>query len=347
VTDVSGQRSGVSKSHTLSAWLFALCFLSTMLFALCFFAEAQQPVKVPRIAYLHPGSAATASAARMEAFRQGLRELGYVEGKNIAIEYRYADGKTEAERLPDLAAELVRLKVEVIVTSGTPSVLAIKKASATMPIVFTVISHPVENGIVASFARPGGNATGLTILTEELSGKRLELLKETLPNVTRIAVLSDLANPTQALEWKEILHAAQGLGLKLQSLGVRSSKDFDDAFEAALKQRAQALNTLPQPLMNAHRNRIVEFAAKNKLPAMYPSPEYTIAGGLMSYAPIYTDLFRRAATYVDKILKGAKPADLPVERPTKFEFIINLKTAKQIGLTIRPLVLARADKVIK
>ena len=342
--EVRDQRSVISKSLTISAWLFALCFLSTMLFALCFFAEAQQPVKVPRIGYLRPGSAAP---ARFEAFRQGLRELGYVEGKNIAIEYRYADGKTEAERLPDLAAELVRLKVEVIVTSGTPSVLAIKKASATMPIVFTVISHPVENGIVASFARPGGNATGLTILTEELSGKRLELLKEIVPKVTYIGVLSDLSNPTQALEWKEILHAAQGLGLKLQSLGLRSSKDFDGAFAAALKERAQALITLPQPLMNSHRNLIVEFATKNRLPAMYPSPEYTVGGGLMSYAPIYTDLFRRAATYVDKILKGAKPADLPVERPMKFEFIINLKTAKQIGLTIPPSVLARADKVIK
>jgi putative tryptophan/tyrosine transport system substrate-binding protein len=308
-------------------------------------AEAQEQ-KVPRIAYLHPGPAAAVSA-RMEAFRQGLRELGYVEGKNIAIEYRYADGMTEAERLPDLAAELVRLKVDVIVTSGTPSVLAIKKASATMPIVFTVISHPVENGIVASFARPGGNATGLTILTEELSGKRLELLKEAVPNVTRIGTLSDLSNPTQALEWKEILAVAQGLGLKLQSLGVRSSKDLDSAFESALRERAQALITLPQPLINTHRNRIAEFAAKNKLPAMYPAPEYTDAGGLMSYAPIYTDLFRRAATYVDKILKGAKPVDLPVEQPMKFEFIINLKAAKQIGLTIPPNVLARADKVIK
>ncbi|SRR6266542_1144962 len=310
-------------------------------------AEAQQPGKIPRIGYLHPGSAATVSAARMEAFRQGLRDLGYFEGKNIAIEYRYTDGKSEAERLPELAAELIRLKVEVIVTSGTPAVQAIKKASATIPIVFAVISHPVENGIVGSFARPGGNATGLTILTEELSGKRLELLKEAVPSVTRVGVLSDLSNPTQPLEWKEILAAAQGLRLKLQSLGVRSANDFDIAFEAALRERAQALITLPQPLMNGHRKRIVEFATKNKLPAMYPAPEYMDVGGLMSYAPIYTDLFRRAAIYVDKILKGAKPADLPVERPAKFEFIMNLKTAKQIGLTIPPNVLARADRVIK
>ena len=331
-----------------SEWKKIFCLgLCALLLALCVPAQAQQSAKVPRIAYLHPGTAADVSAARMEAFRQGLRELGYIDGKNIAIEYRYAEGKTEAERLPDLAVELVRLKVEVIVTSSTPSVLAIKKASATMPIVFTVISHPVENGIVASFARPGGNATGLTILTEELSGKRLEFLREAVPNVTRIGVLSDLSNPTQALEWKEILAAAQGLGLKLQSLGVRGANDFDGAFEAALKERAQALITLPQPLINTHRNRVVGFAAKNKLPAIYPAPEYVDAGGLMSYAPVYTDLFRRAATYVDKILKGAKPADLPVERSTKFEFVINLKAAKQIGLTIPQSVLFRADKVIK
>jgi putative tryptophan/tyrosine transport system substrate-binding protein len=321
--------------------------LASFVFLSVQIAEAQQSTKVPRIAYLHPGPAATASAARMDAFRQGLHELGYIEGKNISIEYRYSEGKTEAERLPELAAELVRLNVDVIVTSGTPGVLAIKKASATMPIVFTVISHPIENGIVASFARPGGTVTGLTILTEELSGKRLELLKEAVPNVVRIGALSDLTNPTQPLEWKEILTAAQVLGLKLQSLGVRSSNDFDSVFEAALRERAQAIITLPQPRMNNHRNRIVQFTVKNRLPAMYPAPEFTELGGLMSYAPIYTDLFRRAAIYVDKILKGAKPGDLPVEQPTRFEFVINLKTAKQIGLTIPQNVLARADKVIK
>ena len=321
--------------------------LPALILATIHLAEAQQLTKVPRIGYLHPGSAATASAARMEAFRQGLRDLGYFEGKNIVIEWRYADGKSEAEGLPELAAELVRIKVDVIVTTGTPAVRAIKSASATIPIIFAVISHPVENGIVASFARPGGNVTGLIILTEELSGKRLELLKETVPNVTRIGVLSDLTNPTQALEWKEILAAAQVLGVKLRSLGLRSSNDFDSAFKAALRERALALITLPQPLMNSHRNLIVGFAAKNKLPAIYPAPEFTDAGSLMYYGPVYTELFRRAATYVDKILKGAKPADLPVEQPTKFEFIINLKTAKQIGLTIPPNMLARADRVIR
>src|SRR5215471_17926097 len=213
-------------------WLSRLLVVLIVL-ALCCPARAQQPKKLPRGGFLLAPSRSSA-AESVEAFREGLRELGYVEGQNIVIEYRYADGKTEAERLPDLAAELVRSKVDVIVTSGTPSVLAIKKASATMPIVFTVISHPVENGIIASFARPGGNATGLTILTEELSGKRLELLKEAVPNVIRIGALSDLSNPTQALEWNEIVATAQGLGLKLQSLGVRSSKDFDSAFEAAL-----------------------------------------------------------------------------------------------------------------
>jgi putative ABC transport system substrate-binding protein len=315
-----------------------------LLLALCLPVDAQEPIKIPRIGFLSP---TPATPARIAAFRQGLRDLGHIEGKNIAIEYRSGDVKAEAERRPNLAAELVRLKVEVIVTTGTPAVRAIQKASATIPIVFAVISHPVENGIVASFARPGGNVTGLTILTEELSGKRLELLKETVPKVTRIGALSDLTNPTQPLEWKEILAAARGLGLKLQSLGVRGANDFDGAFEAALRERAQALITLPQPLINAHRNRIVEFAVKNKMPAMYPAPEFMDIGGLMSYGPIYTELFRRAATYVDKILKGAKPADLPVEQPTKFEFVINLKTAKHLGLTIPPNVLARADKVIK
>jgi putative tryptophan/tyrosine transport system substrate-binding protein len=307
-------------------------------------AEAQQAKKIPRIGFLGAASA-SALTSQLDAFRQGLHELGYIEGKNIVVEYRYADAKVD--RVPELAAELVDLKVDVIVTYQTPSVLALKKASATIPIVFAMLSFPVENGIIASFARPGGNATGLTVLSEELNGKRLELLKETAPKITRIGVLSNLANPTQPLEWKEIQAAAQGLALKLQSLGVRSAKDFDSVFEAALKERVQALINLPEALLIAHLNRIVEFAAKNKLPAMYSSPEFVQAGGLMSYGPIITDLFRRAATYVDKILKGTKPADLPVERPTKFQFLINLKTAKEIGLTIPPNVLARADKVIK
>jgi len=305
---------------------------------------AQQLTKIPRIGFLGAASA-SALTDQLDAFRQGLRELGYVEGKNIVVEYRYGDGKVD--RVPELAAELVSLKVDLIVTYQTPSVLALRKASATIPIVFAMLSFPIESGIIASFARPGGNATGLTVLSEELNGKRLELLKEAAPKVTRIGVLSNLSNPTQPLEWKEIQAAAQGLGLKLQSLGVRSANDFDGAFQAALKERIQGLINLPEALFILQLNRIVEFAAKNKLPAMYSSPEFVQGGGLMSYGPIITDLWRRAATYVNQILKGAKPADLPVERPTKFYFLINLKTAKQIDLTIPPNVLARADKVIK
>jgi putative tryptophan/tyrosine transport system substrate-binding protein len=307
-------------------------------------AEAQQPKKVPRIGFLG-GASASSYTARIDAFRQGLIELGYAQGKNIVIEYRYADGK--ADRLPALAADLVGLKLDVIVVANTPSILAVKKASATIPIVFVSIADPVASGLVASLARPGGNITGLTILGPELSGKRLELLKEVLPNVTRVALLWNSANPAQEPIWRESQAAAQELRLQLQSLDVRGSNDFESAFEAALKGRAQALIASPEPLINTHLKRIVEFAAKNRLPAMYAGPEVVDAGGLMSYAPNYTDQYRRAAVYVDKILKGAKSADLPVEQPTKFEFVINLKTAKQIGLTIPPNVLARADRVIK
>jgi ABC-type uncharacterized transport system substrate-binding protein len=241
----------------------------------------------------------------------------------------------------------VGLKVDVIVASSTPNVLAVRKASATIPIVFVSISDPVASGLVASLARPGGNITGLTILAPELSGKRLELLKEAVPNVIRVATLWNSANPAQELQWKDMQAAAQELRLQLQSLEVRSSNDFDSAFEAALRERAQALITTPEPLINTYLKRIVEFADKNRLPAMYASPQFVDAGGLMSYAPDYTHQYRRAATYVDKILKGANPADLPVEQPKKFEFLINLKAAKQIGLTIPPTVLARADRVIK
>src|SRR5215467_1493773 len=296
-------------------------------------AEAQQSGRVPRIGFLFAGPRSSYST-RIEAFLQGLRELGYIEGKNIAIEYRYAEGK--ADRLPALAAELVVLNVDVIITSATPSVLALKKATSTIPIVFTAIADPVASGLITSLARPGGNITGLTILAVELSGKRVELLKEAVPKVTRVAFLWNSANPGLTPAWREAQAAAQALGLQLQSLEVRSSNDFDSAFGAALRERAQALITTPEPLYNTHLKRIVEFAAKNRLPAMYTNPQFVDAGGLMSYAPDYTAQYRRTATYVDKILKGAKPADLPVEQPTKFEFVINLKAAKQIGLTIPP-----------
>jgi putative tryptophan/tyrosine transport system substrate-binding protein len=308
------------------------------------FAQGQQLAKIPRIGFLRPGPASGSPATRL-AFQQGLRDLGYIEGKNITIEYRYADFKPD--RLIEVAAELVRLNPDVIVTSQTPSVLAIKRASVTIPIVFAVLSFPVENGIVASFARPGGNATGLTVLSEQLNGKRLELLKDTVPNLARVAVLSNPANPTQPLEWKETQTAAHALGLKLQSIEVQRPSDFDGAFAAALSTRVQALINLPENVINSHFNRISDFATRNKLPAMYSDPSAMNVGGLMFYGPINTELYRRAAVYVDKILKGAKPADLPVEQPTKFEFMINLKTAKEIDLTIPPHVLARADQVIK
>jgi putative tryptophan/tyrosine transport system substrate-binding protein len=305
-------------------------------------AEAQQSIKIPRIGFLVVPSRSF-FADRMESFRQELHSLGYVEGKNILIEYRYAEGKLD--RLPELAKELVGVKVDLIVTTSTQSVLAAKNATRTIPIVFAAVQDPVASGIVNSLARPGGNATGSSILGPDLGGKRLELLKEVVPKITQVAFLSGLiATPVTV---KETQAAAQALGLQFQSLEVGDSKDFDRAFEAITKNPAQALLTNPGAIINSHQARIIQFAAKNRLPAMYAGPEFVDAGGLMSYAPSYTDLFRRATVYVDKILKGVKPAELPVEQPTKFEFVVNLKAAKQIGLTIPPNVLARADKVIR
>jgi len=306
-------------------------------------AEAQQPAGIPRIGILIAPSASSLSA-RVEAFRQRLRELGYVEGKNIFIEYRYADGKPE--RVPDLAAELVRLKVDVIVTTG-PAVLAAKKASATISIVFASAPDPVGSGLVSSLAQPGGSITGLSTMAPDLDGKRLELLKEAFPKVARVALLWQPSGSRGNLPLIEMEAAAKALGLTLLSLPVRSLDDFEKAFARAKRERAQALITFPTALINTHQRQVLDFAAKNRLPAMYATSEFVEAGGLMSYAPNRTDLWRRAAEYVDKILKGAKPADLPVEQPTKFEFLVNLKTAKQIGLTIPQKVLARADKVIK
>jgi putative ABC transport system substrate-binding protein len=344
MTDIKIEKSAINFRSALSCLLFVVCVLVASPFALCVDAEAQQSPRVPRIGFLGAASA-TALTSRIEAFRLGLRELGYVEGKNIAIDYRYADGR--AERISELAAELVALKPDVIVTYQTPSVLALKKATESIPIVFALLSFPVENGIVASFARPGGNATGLTALSEELNGKRLELLKEAIPRLARIAVFSNPANPTQSLEWKGTEATAKGLGLKLQSVQVRSSKDFESAFKAALRERAQALLCLPEAVFSENIDQLIRFANGNKLPSIYEGSASVDAGGLMSYGPIASETFRRAAIYADKILKGSKPADLPVEQPTKFELVINLKTAKQIGLTIPPSVLARADRVIR
>jgi len=307
-------------------------------------AQAQQPAKIPRIGIMLPPSASFISAW-VEAFRQRLRELGYVEGENIFIEYRYADGKPD--RLPDLAAELVRLKVDVILTGAISGVLAAKKASATIPIVFGAAPDPVGAGLVSSLARPGGNITGLSLMAPDLDGKRLELLNEAFPKVARVAFLWEPTNVRGDLAIEDIEAVAKALGLKLQSLPVRGLNDFDGAFSRIKKDALQALITTPSPIINTQQSRLLDFAAKNRLPAIYPNKEFVEAGGLMSYAPSYTDLFRRAADFVDKILKGTKPADLPVEQPKKFEFLVNLKAAKQIGVTVPPNVLARADRVIR
>jgi putative ABC transport system substrate-binding protein len=331
---VSSQWSGVSKS------LF--CFvLSTILFALCLSALAQQPKKVSLIGYQSAGS----SGEREEAFRQGLRELGYVEGQNVVIEWRFAQGKPD--QVSRNAAELVRLKVDVIVTGGSTDTRAVKGATSTIPIVMTNDGDPVGTGVVASLARPGGNITGLTTLTAELSGKRLELLKETLPGLSHVVALRGPGPRRSDVILKETEVVARSLGLKLQFQEIKEPDDLNRAFEAITKARTGALMVTGGPFGSDNRKRIVDFAAKSQLPAIYYRREFVEAGGLMSYDASPNDLSRRAAVFVDKILKGTKPADLPVEQPTKFEFIINLKAAKQIGLTIPPNVLARADRVIK
>jgi len=318
--------------------------LSVLLFALCPPVEAQQPKTIPLIGLLVPGSRA-AYARRIDFFRQGLRELGYVEGKNIIIEYRYAEGRRLA--LSEPADELVQLKVAVLVTSSAGGIRAAKSATQTIPVVFTAAADPVEDGLISSLARPGGNVTGLVLLAPELNGKRLELLREAFPKTTRVAFLWRAGVVSADRRFREAEAAAKSLGLSLQSVAVKDTNDFESAFEAAKSAGAQALTTTPDPVLGTHRAQIINLAAKKRLPAMYVSSEWVEGGGLMSYAPDTFDNWRRAATYVDKVLKGAKPADLPVEQPTKFEFIINLKAAKQIGVTIPPNVLARADKVIK
>jgi putative ABC transport system substrate-binding protein len=314
------------------------------LLTLAVIAEAQQPKKIPRIGFLG-ASSPSAISARIEAFRQGLRELGYVEGKNIVIEYRYAEGKLD--RLSTLAAELVRLGVDVIVLAGPASIRPAKEATSTIPIVMANDADPVGSGVVASLARPGGNITGLSNLAPEISGKRLELLKEIVPRLSRLAILGTSTTSGTAQVLKEMEPAAGVFKVQLQYLDVLSPKDIETVFREARKGRADAVLVLQGGVFNSHRKQIVDLAVRSRLPAIYHAREWVEDGGLMSYGVSVTDLYRRAATFVDKILKGAKPADLPVEQPTKFEFIINLKAAKQIGLTIPPNVLARADKVIK
>ena len=305
-------------------------------------ADAQQPKKVPRIGVI---LGVATDPARTEAFRQGLRELGYVEGKNIVIEWRDPGGKADRQRA--IVAEFVRLKVDVIVTGGAGGTRAAKEETVTTPIVMTQDPDPIGNGFIASLARPGGNITGLSNLNRELSGKRLELLKEVVPKLSRVAVFGTSTFPGNAENLKETELAAKALVVQLQYIEVRETKDIETAFRAASKGRAEAVLGLGGGLLTSLRTQVVELALKSRLPAIYNNRESVEAGGLMSYGVSVTDLSRRAAIYVDKILKGAKPADLPVEQPTKFEFIINLKEAKQIGLTIPPNVLARADKVIK
>ena len=318
--------------------------ICALLVALSFSAEAQQPAKIPRIGYL-TGASLSAISERIDAFRQGLRGFGYVEGKNIIIEWRQAEGKLD--RLPALAAELVRLKVDVIVTGGPTATRPVKEATATIPIVMATDPDPVGSGFVASLARPGGNVTGLATLAPEISGKQVELLKEIVSRLSRVAVLGTSTQPGTAQRLRETERAAGAFGVKHQFLDILGPEDIETAFRAASKGRADTLLLLASPVLTSQRTQIVNLAVKSRLPAIYNAPEFVEAGGLMSYGVNLTDLFRRAATYVDKILKGAKPADLPVEQPTKFELIINLKAAKQIGLTIPPNVLVRADRVIR
>jgi putative ABC transport system substrate-binding protein len=305
-------------------------------------AEAQQARKVPHVGVLQAGAP---PEPLVEAFREGLRDLGYVEGRDIVLDYRWAEGKLD--RLPELAAELVGLRVDVITTLSTPAAIAARHATTTIPIVFTGVGDPVGTGVVSSLAHPGGNVTGLSILATELSGKRLEILREMVPKVSRVAMLWNDTNPSMVLRVREAEAAASTLGVTLLSLGVHDLIAFDAAFAAIVNGRAGALLTLVDPFTRQHRRRIVDFAAQRHLPAMYEAREFVEAGGLMCYGPSLLVIQRRSAAYVDKILKGAKPADLPVELPTRFELVINLKTAKALGLTIPPSVLARADEIIQ
>jgi ABC-type uncharacterized transport system substrate-binding protein len=308
-------------------------------------AEAQPAGKIYRIGYLSAG-APTSNPLVIAAFQQGLRDLGWVEGQNIDIEYRWAEGRFD--RLPDLAADLVRLKVDVIVASPTPAALAAKNVTGTVPIVAVSLTHPVELGLVGSLARPGGNVTGLSYsVGADIFGKDLELLKEVVPRVRRVAVLSNPDSPAQPLTVRNVKDAARSLGLQLQLLEARGPEGFDGAFAAMARERVGALLVVQDPAFIPHRARLVDLAAKNRLPSIFTQREDAEAGGLMSYGPSLSDLYRRAGTYVDKILKGVKPGDVPVEQPTKFELVINRKTAKALGVAIPPALLQRADQVIE
>jgi len=334
-------QSEISQS---TARIFFFLVLATLIFAPSSSALAQQPTGLPRIGWLSAVSS-SANVTRYEAFRHGLRELGYVEGKNILIEWRSADGKPD--RLRTLAAELAGLKVDLIVSGGSTATGAAKEATSSIPIIMSQDNDPVGNGFVISLARPGGNITGLATLRSELSGKRLELLKEILPNLSRLAVFGTSANPGNAQAFREIELTAAAFKVQLQYLDIRRPDDIETAFREARKGRADAVIVLAGPVFNAPRTRVIELAVKSRLPAIYDRRDFGDVGGLITYGVSVVDLDRRSATYVDKILKGANPAELAVEQPTKFELVINLKAAKQIGLTIPPNVLARADRVIR
>jgi len=307
-------------------------------------SSAQQPAKFPRIGFLGNSTAAL-EANLIGPFREGLREFGYVEGRNILIDFRWAEGKYE--RFPALIGELLAQKVDVIVTAGTPATLAVKKATTSVPLVMVAVGDPVGTGILPSLSRPGGNITGLTSISPELDGKRLELLREVAPNVSHIAVLWNAASPLQVVAERETRAAAQVLGMKVQSLGVRTAEELEDAFAAIVRERPGALLVLADRLFLHHRARIMDFAAQHRLPGVHAYRELVEVGGLMSYGPSYAGMHRRAAYFVDRILKGAKPGDLPVERPATFELVVNLKAAKALGLTIPQSVLLRADRVIE
>ena len=337
---ISNRRQASSRNKPRIVGVIAYAYLLT----LCSLAEAQPVKKVPRIGFLAALSP-SAISARVEAFRQGLAELGYVEGKTIAIDYRWANGKFE--QVPALAAELVNLKPEVIVTAGPTDKRAAKQATSTIPIVMAFDNDPVGSGFVATLARPGGNITGLSTFTPETTGKRLEILKEIVPRLGRAAVFGTSTEPGKEQSLKETQSVAAALGIHLHYIEIGTPKDIEPAFREAVRDRADAILVLNSPVLNSRREELAELAIKSRLPTAYGQGEYVQAGGLMSYGPNIVELFRRTATYVDKIFKGAKPSELPVQQPKTFEFIINLKTAKQIGLTIPPNVLTRADKVIR
>ena len=324
----------------LLVWLLATFFLATISST-----EAQEPVKIPRIGFMTATGDSKTPEPQVEAFRQGLKELGYIEGENCVVEYRY---ETSGEGHRELVAELLQLKVAVLVVGSLPAIRAAKAATKTVPIVIVTVQDPVASGYIDSLAHPGGNITGLTRLTRELSGKRLELLTEVVPRISRVGVLWDAGGQSAAIGFKEYEAAARALKIPVQSLGVRKpNPDFEGAFRAAVKGRTNALIMIRNPLLTSNQKQIANLAIKNHLPSMNETSDFVEAGGLASYSANDADQFKRAAYYVDKILKGTKPADLPVEQPTKFELVINLKTAKQIGLIIPPNMLARADRVIR